>query len=34
MDRVYGATEALEFLRKYNFDPSAVAFDAAIKSDT
>ncbi|MDD2561349.1 MAG: sugar phosphate isomerase/epimerase [Eubacteriales bacterium] len=33
MDRVYGATEALEYLRQYNFDPSAVAFDAAIKSD-
>jgi len=34
MDRVYGATEAVEFLRRYNFDPSTVAFDAAIKSDT
>ena len=34
MDRVYGATEAVEYLRRYNFDPSTVAFDAAIKSDT
>ncbi len=32
MDRVYGATEALHFLRKYNFDPSTVAFDDAIKN--
>jgi len=33
MDRVYGATEACEFLKKYNFDPSTVAFDAAMKTD-
>jgi sugar phosphate isomerase/epimerase len=29
MDREYGAREALEMLRKQNFTPSAVAFDAA-----
>ena len=32
MDRVYGATEACKYIRKYNFDPSATAFDSAIKS--
>ena len=30
MDRVYGATEACEFIKKYNFDPSTAAFDNAI----
>lgn len=33
MDRIYGATEAIEFLRQYNFDPSTVAFDSAIKTE-
>ncbi|NLF28871.1 MAG: sugar phosphate isomerase/epimerase [Clostridiales bacterium] len=33
MDRVYGATEACEFLKKYNFEVSKVAFDSAIKTD-
>ncbi len=33
MDRVYGATEACEYIKKYNFDPSAVAFDSAIKTE-
>ena len=27
MDRVYGATEACEYIKKYNFNPSAFAFD-------
>lgn len=31
MERVYGATEACEFVKKMNFSPSNVAFDAAIK---
>lgn len=30
MDRVVGATEACEFIKKFNFDPSTVAFDNAI----
>lgn len=30
MERVYGATEAAEFVRKVDFAPSDVAFDAAI----
>ena len=29
MDRVHGATEAATFVRKLDFPPSAVAFDAA-----
>jgi sugar phosphate isomerase/epimerase len=29
MDRVHGATEAAAFVRKIDFPPSAVAFDAA-----
>ena len=33
MDRVYGATEACEFIKKYNFDPSTIAFDSAIKTE-
>ena len=33
MDRVFGATEACEFVRKMNFSASDVAFDAAIKVD-
>ena len=27
MDRIYGATEACEYIKKYNFNPSAFAFD-------
>ncbi len=33
MDRVFGATEAYEFTRKINFEPSDVSFDAALKMD-
>jgi len=29
MDREFGAKEACEFVRKVDFAPSAVAFDAA-----
>ena len=29
MDRVHGATEAAAFVRRLDFPPSAVAFDAA-----
>lgn len=32
MDRIYGATEACEYIKKYNFDPSTTAFDSAIKA--
>ena len=32
MDRIYGATEACEYIKKYNFDPSTAAFDSAIKA--
>jgi transcription antitermination factor NusG len=32
MDREYGAREALEFVRKIDFKPSDIKFDAAIKS--
>lgn len=33
MDRVYGATEACAYIKKYNFDASDIAFDSAIKTD-
>ena len=33
MDREFGAPEALEMIRKQDFKPSAVAFDAAFSSD-
>ena len=33
MDRVYGATEACEYIKKYNFNASTFAFDSAIKTD-
>jgi hypothetical protein len=33
MEREYGAKEACEFVRKVDFSPSNVAFDAALKSD-
>ena len=32
MDRVYGATEACEYIMQYNFAPSTFAFDSAIKN--
>lgn len=32
MERIYGAREAFEFTKKMNFEPSAVAFDAALKA--
>lgn len=33
MDRVYGATEACKYIKKYNFNASTFAFDSAIKTD-
>ena len=33
MERMYGAKEALEFTRRMNFEPSNVAFDAALKTE-
>jgi sugar phosphate isomerase/epimerase len=33
MEREYGAKEACEFVKKVDFSPSNVAFDAALKSD-
>lgn len=33
MDRVFGATEACEFVKSINFSPSTVAFDDALKTD-
>jgi sugar phosphate isomerase/epimerase len=33
MDRDWGAPEALKMIRKQDFTPSAVAFDAAFGSD-
>ena len=27
MDRIFGATEAFEFVKKINFSPSKIAFD-------
>jgi sugar phosphate isomerase/epimerase len=32
MDRVYGATESLEYVRKYDFAPSTVDFDGAMEN--
>lgn len=32
MDRIFGATEACQFVKKINFSPSLVAFDEAIKN--
>jgi sugar phosphate isomerase/epimerase len=31
MDRVFGATEACEMVKRINFNPSDVAFDKALK---
>lgn len=33
MDRVYGGTEACEFVKNINFQPSNIAFDDALKSE-
>lgn len=33
MDRLHGAPEALEFLRRFDFDPPSAAFDAAFSSE-
>lgn len=33
MERMFGAKEAFEFTKKINFEPSNVAFDAALKSE-
>ena len=33
MERMFGAKEACEFAHKINFEPSTVAFDAALKRD-
>ncbi len=33
MERVFGATEAYEYTKRINFEPSNVAFDAALKKD-
>jgi sugar phosphate isomerase/epimerase len=32
MDRIYGATEACEFIKRMNFSPSNIAFDDALKN--
>jgi hypothetical protein len=32
MDRLQGAPQALTFLRQFDFDPPAAAFDAAFSS--
>ncbi len=34
MDRLVGAAEAVEFVRRNAFDPPAAAFDAAFSSST
>ena len=33
MERVHGATESFEVVRRMNFDKSDVAFDAALAND-
>ena len=33
MDRIYGATEACEFIKRMNFSPSTMAFDEVLKND-
>ena len=33
MERIFGATEAFEYVRQINFEPSDVSFDAALKAD-
>ncbi len=33
MERMYGAKEAFEFAKRMNFEPSSIAFDAALKAE-
>ena len=33
MDRIFGLKEAISFVRRINFPPSEIEFDAAIKTD-
>jgi hypothetical protein len=33
MDREFGAKEACEFVKKFDYPPSDVAFDEALKKD-
>jgi hypothetical protein len=33
MDRLHGAPEALEFLRRFDYEPPAASFDAAFSKD-
>ena len=33
MDRIFGLREAISFVRRINFPPSEIEFDAAIKTD-
>ena len=33
MDRLHGAPEALEFLRRFDYEPPTASFDAAFSSD-
>ncbi len=33
MDRLYGATEAFQFISRMNFEPSSFSFDAALKTE-
>ncbi len=33
MDRLHGAKEALEFLRRFDYDPPAASFDAAFSTE-
>lgn len=33
MERMFGAKEAYEFVKAYNFEPSNIAFDSALKKD-
>ena len=34
MDRLHGAPEALEFLRRFDYDPPATSFDAAFSKQS
>jgi len=33
MERIYGITEAFEYIKSMNFEPSDMAFDEAMKTD-
>jgi hypothetical protein len=33
MERVHGATESLEYVRKMDFDKSDIAFDSALANE-